>query len=906
MNDFINFLEVPIIVFSKNLQILSYNKAFQKILPLNYNVNQFLNDNDKIVYYLKKTHKEKVVKTSISVHFKANLKEAIFQQYELQMIYHKKNIYCIFYHFKNSYSANFSILTEYLPLGVVVHQNNKIVYINNYALKILKANKEEEILNKSILEFVDKNYQDIVHKRIENIYKKDEEAKPLEEILLTMDKTPFYAEVRAKKILWNEQPAVLVLFQNISNLIQKRKFSEKLMVLLQKIIQENHLPSIIENILHTFKIILNSNLVCIWSEETIKESNIDQLIENHKFSIISPDKEDIHSNFFEKLILDKESPLRKCLLSKKPIFYRNVIQEIENPSLRKLFMEHSIISYWSIPFINKMNECYGAFISFNLIQNIAEIEFEYLYQASFLCSILIERNKIENENLLLSQISRKANDLILLINENNHIIWHNDKLIDFFPQLKSTVNIIDFINSLSIKNYNKEWIIKKILLKEIFKIELEIKLINEIKYFNFIFENLQNEKNQTFYYLIFQDITKEIEYEKQLIEAKNLAEKNAQIKSEFLSIMSHEIRTPLNVIIGIAQLLMRNNPREDQLDDLKLLKSSSEHLLSLVNNILDYNKIEVGKFSLQKEIFSLHEMLTQTIEMFKNTIKEKNLIFEYNFHQNLPEFILGDKTRLNQILMNVLTNAVKFTEEGKITFNIIPLNKTENQIWIKFEIIDTGIGIPNEELNQIFEPFKQLDYKPSRKYGGTGLGLAITKKLVELFNGKIFIQSEPNKGTYFAIEIPLEIYHKKEISNREMEQNQEIPYIKILIVEDYYPNLLITQKFLEMWKIVCDFATNGEEAIIKARKNQYDLILMDLHMPIMDGYTATKKIREFNKDIPIIAITASAMEDLTNKLKESELTDILIKPFKPDDLYKKISKYVSKKFPQIGSMDFHI
>jgi CheY-like chemotaxis protein len=209
-------------------------------------------------------------------------------------------------------------------------------------------------------------------------------------------------------------------------------------------------------------------------------------------------------------------------------------------------------------------------------------------------------------------------------------------------------------------------------------------------------------------------------------------------------------------------------------------------------------------------------------------------------------------------------------------------------------------------LIDIFEPFKQLDASKTRRHFGSGLGLTITKKLVDLFNGKILVESEVHKGTRVIIDLPFQIQTNIPKEKEQKEKEMQHDTIKVLIVEDYYPNLLITQKFLEIWKIQSDFATNGEEAIHKVRQNHYDVILMDLHMPIMDGYTATEKIREFNQDIPIIAVTASALEDISEKIQKFGLTDVIIKPFKPDDLYKKIIHYAKKNNPEKSTSDFSI
>ena len=898
-----NDLEIPLLIFSTDFNVLEYNLYFKKMLPVGYELNQFIKDNENFFLYLKKVLKEKIVKAILNIDFGGQT----HNEFEVHFIYRENKIYCYFYPIRDPTKANFSILMDYLPLGIVIHQNHQIVFVNKKALKLLNA-QEEQLIGKNISEFVKQEYQPIVQKRVQNIYNKDEEAPPIEEVLLTIDKKPFIAEVRAKKIFWNHQPAILVIFHDVSQQVHKRNFAEKSIVLLEKIVQEDELDKILRELLQTFEIVLRAQLVCIWFDDPVNAENIDDLINAKKFHIITNKQQEKYLIDWQSIISHSDSPVRKNLLNKKPVFFRNILQEISDPRLQQIFIEYSVISYWAIPFVNKFNECFGLLINyFGIEQNIAEVEIEYLYQASVLCSLIIERHKIERENFLLSQISRKANDLILLINQENVITWYNEKLKHYFPFLNKNQDFVSFIQSLSINPKDKEFILRKIYLKESFKGEIEVLINNEKKYFRFTFDVLKNSYEEILsYYCILQDITKEVEYEKQLIEARNIAEKNAQIKSEFLSIMSHEIRTPLNVIIGIVQLLLENHPREDQLDDLKLLKSSSEHLLSLLNDILDYNKIELQKLELQIHPFDLRELLIRIVEMFQTQIEEKKLDFYYEFDKSLPKNILGDPTRLNQILINIISNAIKFTEEGSIKFIVRPIEFINDKVKIRFEVEDTGIGIPKDKMMDMFEPFKQLDASKTRRHLGSGLGLTITKKLVDLFNGKIHIESEVHKGTKVMIDLTFQIHthpqKEKEVKEKEMQDDT----IKVLIVEDYYPNLLITQKFLEIWKIHSDFATNGEEAIHKVRQNHYDVILMDLHMPIMDGYVATQKIREFNQDVPIIAVTASALEDITEKIQKFGLTDVIIKPFKPDDLYKKIIHYAKKNNPEKSTSDFSI
>ena len=393
------------------------------------------------------------------------------------------------------------------------------------------------------------------------------------------------------------------------------------------------------------------------------------------------------------------------------------------------------------------------------------------------------------------------------------------------------------------------------------------------------------------------DITEQKETELELIEAKEKAEDATREKQSFLSTMSHEIRTPLNAIIGSSNLLLQDNPREDQVENLKILEFSGNLLLSLINDILDFSKIEVGKIEFEYVDFNVREFLNRIIKSFYFKIEEKNLKFNLEIDSKIPEILIGDQVRLNQILINLIGNSIKFTEKGSITTKLSVIEKQKDQIKVSFQIIDTGIGIPKEKQTDIFEPFKQADNNTTRKYGGSGLGLAITKKLIELQGGKISVESEVNKGTTFSFVLLFKVSDKKKSEKHlEIQHNEyfDLTGKHILIVEDNKINQSIAIKFIKNWKATFELAENGIESLDKIQNKNFDLILMDLQMPEMGGYEAVKNIRkmeeQYFKQIPIIALTASASLEVKNKVIEKGFNDYVSKPFNPYDLNNKIHK----------------
>ena len=383
-----------------------------------------------------------------------------------------------------------------------------------------------------------------------------------------------------------------------------------------------------------------------------------------------------------------------------------------------------------------------------------------------------------------------------------------------------------------------------------------------------------------------------------LIYARQKAEEAAQSKQLFMSTMSHEIRTPLNEVIGITNLLLQGNPREDQMDFIKTLKFSGNHLLTLVNDVLDYNKMESGKLVFEQTQFNLSDFLEEILRSYSFRSKAKHLGFEIRRGSDIPTEVIGDPISLNQILSNLLSNALKFTKKGSITVTVKELSRINNQSRIEFSVTDTGIGITKDKHSLIFESFTQASPDTTRHFGGTGLGLAICKKLIELQGGNINIESEPDKGSTFRFVLTFGISTKAS-----QVQAAEVPETfaglegkRILVAEDNKINFFVANKFLIGWGIIVTHAENGQLALQELEKKDFDLILMDLHMPVMDGLEATRIIRKSEnmkiRDIPIVALTAAIMSENHDKIDDLKINDYVLKPFKPHDLFDRIKKHI--------------
>ncbi len=392
---------------------------------------------------------------------------------------------------------------------------------------------------------------------------------------------------------------------------------------------------------------------------------------------------------------------------------------------------------------------------------------------------------------------------------------------------------------------------------------------------------------------------------------KEVAEQTARLKQQFMANMSHEIRTPMNAIVGMTRLLLAKAPRPEQMRYLDAIRLSADNLLIIINDILDLSKIEAGKIIIEETDFTLNEVLQSVRDMLMLKAEEKHMGMRVIIHPGIPQRLVGDPTRINQVLINLAGNAIKFTEKGYVELSARLQKDDGEKKWVQFDVTDTGIGISKDYIDKIFDSFTQAGSDVTRKFGGTGLGLTISKQLVTLMNGEISVKSELGKGTTFSVLIPLQESKIQTVQQESIVVDQQtmecLNKVKLLLVEDNEFNRMVAEDTLKelLPGIIIDIAVDGKEAVQRVQQETYDLVLMDIQMPVMDGLTATKIIRNLGNDaaqVKIIAMTANVLQEDVQEYLKAGMNAFVSKPFQSDELILKMVSVLEKKVPVEAGM----
>jgi PAS domain S-box-containing protein len=485
-----------------------------------------------------------------------------------------------------------------------------------------------------------------------------------------------------------------------------------------------------------------------------------------------------------------------------------------------------------------------------------------------------------------------GSDLIFVVDFEGNICYHNGSVGDTLGYKSKKLtgkNFFDYILPDSLADFKTKF---KQSQKRAYTEKVEFQFLcadSSFRFLEFNAINLKHKEGLEGFILDCRDITQRKQDAEELMKLQ-------KTKEQFLANISHEIRTPINGIAGMADLLGQNANAAEQETYLNAIRHSAENLKLIINDILDLAAIESGKLKFEKIGFNLTDLVPSLISTFAYQAKEKNITLDYSIEKKLNRILIGDPVRLNQVLINLISNAVKFTHSGSINVTCSTDRLQKDTCWVRFEITDTGIGIPSEKLNTIFESFSQADASVTRKYGGSGLGLTIVKQLVELQKGKITVRSEEDLGSTFIVLVPYAIGKANTIftstlASQKAQDNTFTKRLSVLLVEDNDINRLYAKSILKNWQCEVDIAENGLVAIEKVKSGDYDLVLMDIQMPVMDGYEATKTIRLLDaskREVPILALTANATKPDIERCLSSGMNDYLPKPFTPDDLHRKI------------------
>ncbi|MEK6783095.1 MAG: ATP-binding protein [Bacteroidota bacterium] len=519
------------------------------------------------------------------------------------------------------------------------------------------------------------------------------------------------------------------------------------------------------------------------------------------------------------------------------------------------------------------------------------------------------------KGLFYKSVVEDGSDIIFVVDYGGKILYHNASAKETLGYSSKSLfgkNFFDFILPETLADFRKKYLIST---KKQYQKSVEFQFLckdRSYKYLEFNSINLKQKDSSGVQarlpksygaekleglILDCRDITQRKKDAEELLQAQ-------KTKDQFLANISHEIRTPLNGIAGMVTLLSQNPNREEQITYLNAIKSASDNLKVIINDILDLASIESGKLKFERIGFNMKEALASLINMFIVQAKEKGITISNQITKEADKILIGDPVRLNQILINLISNALKFTHRGSIKLNCSIERQEKHKCYVRFEVLDTGIGIPFDKLTTIFESFSQADASVTRKYGGTGLGLTIVKQLVELQQGNITVKSEVDKGSSFVVIIPYEIGSQasiKQVSNQSRKSKSyrdSLKKLNILLVEDNDINRLYAINILKAWECSVETAENGYVAVEKLKITSFDIVLMDIQMPVMDGFVATKAIRSgerANREIPIIALTANTSKKDVEKCLAAGMNDCISKPFTPDDLLRVLIKYGNRK-----------